>query len=584
MTLETGGPVDFKPRPVEGAPESAKDVKPKSLLLDGQQRMTSLYQVTIRGEVVKTVTARNKRVERWFYIDIEKALDPAMDREQAIIGVPANKIARSNFGKDIDLDLSEQAYEFEKLMYPVAKLFAWSEWQTGFINHYMGSEHFNARFALISRFHTEVLANFTSYGVPVISLDANTSKEAVCVVFEKVNTGGKPLDAFELITAMYAADGYELRKDWYGDAKTADKGRAERLGEYLSIGGAKKGILAGVGNTDFLHVTSLFHTRRRRQQAEAAGAKGNDLPQISGARGGLLNLPLGAYLEFQDRAEEGFKKAAKFLHSIRVYRVSDLPYQSQIIPLAAIFADLGPLSDNYSVRKKIEKWFWNGVFGELYGSATETRIARDFVEVVAWVKGGATPTTVNESTFSVDRLLTMRARQSAAYKGMNALLMLEGARDFLSGQAFNHTVFFDEDVDIHHVFPQKWCEGMNVDKGIMNSIVNKTPLSSRTNRIIGGHAPSVYLSNIERGNAQLEPVSKEDIDDALRSHLIDPILLRDNRFDDFIHARQSQLAALIERATEKTVFKGQYDNEENSEDVTSDEEQQESELTLSAAD
>src|SRR6266481_4954305 len=49
MTLESGRPVSFKPRPVEGAPPEAKDTIPQSLLLDGQQRMTSLYQVTLRG-------------------------------------------------------------------------------------------------------------------------------------------------------------------------------------------------------------------------------------------------------------------------------------------------------------------------------------------------------------------------------------------------------------------------------------------------------------------------------------------------------------------------------------------------------
>lgn len=32
-----------------------------------------------------------------------------------------------------------------------------------------------------------------------------------------MNTGGKPLDALELVTAMYAVEGHELRKDWYGD-------------------------------------------------------------------------------------------------------------------------------------------------------------------------------------------------------------------------------------------------------------------------------------------------------------------------------------------------------------------------------
>src|SRR5690242_18231053 len=75
MTLTTGGPVNFKPRPVEGAPPEAKNVSPQALLLDGQQRMTSLYQVTIRGQVVETVTPKNKKVKRWFYLDIRKALD-----------------------------------------------------------------------------------------------------------------------------------------------------------------------------------------------------------------------------------------------------------------------------------------------------------------------------------------------------------------------------------------------------------------------------------------------------------------------------------------------------------------------------
>jgi hypothetical protein len=51
MSLDTGGPVNFKPRPVEGAPREANEISPQSLLLDGQQRMTSLYQVTIRGQV-----------------------------------------------------------------------------------------------------------------------------------------------------------------------------------------------------------------------------------------------------------------------------------------------------------------------------------------------------------------------------------------------------------------------------------------------------------------------------------------------------------------------------------------------------
>jgi hypothetical protein len=78
MSLDTGGEVNFKPRPVEGAPTEAKQMSPHSLLLDGQQRMTSLYQVALRGKVVETVTPKKKKVKRWFYIDILKALDPSV--------------------------------------------------------------------------------------------------------------------------------------------------------------------------------------------------------------------------------------------------------------------------------------------------------------------------------------------------------------------------------------------------------------------------------------------------------------------------------------------------------------------------
>jgi hypothetical protein len=75
-------------------------------------------------------------------------------------------------------------------------------------------------------------------------------------------------------------------------------------------------------------------------------------------------------------------------------------------------------------------------------------------------------------------------RLSAAYKGMNALLMKEGAKDFRSGQKFDHTVFFGENVDIHHIFPQDWCKKKSISPKVYDSIINKTPLSYRTNRIV----------------------------------------------------------------------------------------------------
>jgi uncharacterized protein with ParB-like and HNH nuclease domain len=116
MTLVSGGEVNFKLRPIEGTPAVAKQTKPQSLLLDGQQRMTSLYQVTLRNKVVETITAKKKKVKRWFYIDIHKSLDSSADREDSIIGVPENRIVRTDFGRESVIDLSSAEREYASLM------------------------------------------------------------------------------------------------------------------------------------------------------------------------------------------------------------------------------------------------------------------------------------------------------------------------------------------------------------------------------------------------------------------------------------------------------------------------------------
>ena len=273
MALETGGTVEFKPRPVEGAPLEAKAVLPQSLLLDGQQRMTSLYQVSLRRTVVETVTPKKKKVKRWFYLDIVKCLDPSVDREDAIVGVPEDRIIRAAFGRETVLDLSSAEQEYQSLMFPLTDVFEWDDWQDGFDHHWRGDSNDAIR-QQFRTFKREVAENFKRYQVPVITLARETSKEAVCVVFEKVNTGGKALDAFELVTAMYAAGGHELRKDWFGDDST--KGRHRRFAETLRPPGMETGIIVNVSNTDFLQAVSLFYTRERRRAAEQSGRQGKE--------------------------------------------------------------------------------------------------------------------------------------------------------------------------------------------------------------------------------------------------------------------------------------------------------------------
>ena len=461
MTLDASGEVSFAVRPVEGAPAPIKPLE--AYLLDGQQRMTSLYQSTFSPVPVATQTAKKRPIKVHFYFDIRAALDPDVARSDAVIAVPEDRIIRENFGRDVKLDLSCEEHEFEALYFPIDRIFDENRWQIS-AAQWMAKDPIarQEKWELINRFAQEVVNNFTSYHVPVIKLGKDTSRAAVCLVFEKVNTGGKPLDAFELVTAMYASEEFHLRDDW--------KARRDRL--------INQKVLAKIEPVEFLQAVSLLHTKERRDEAIAAGL---EPPAISATRNSLLQVPLAAYRKWADKVEAGYVAAAKFLHSLKIFNSRDLPYQTQLVPLAAILAELGTAWENDAVRQKLAKWSWCGVFGELYGSAVESRFALDIRDFSPWINGGAEPQTVQRSSFEEKRLRTLRSRLSAAYKGVHALLMKSGAEDFKSGQPYDQTVFFDENVDIHHIFPEAWCKNQKIEPAIYNSIVNKTPLASATN-------------------------------------------------------------------------------------------------------
>ena len=563
MSLKSkiGEGVIFARRPIEGTPAAAAQTQPEQLLLDGQQRMTSLYQSCMRRQVVSTITAKKRLVKRWFYIDIRKALNAEADRDSAIFAVPEDRKIKENFDKDIVLDLSVPQLEYESLMYPLNQAFNWDTWQEEFGDYWIAKGKPELR-ELFKQFKNDVLKNFAEYQVPVIALGADTSHEAVCLVFEKVNTGGKALDAFELLTAMYAAQGHKLRDDWLGDEKSDNpdlkSGIQKRLANFGRAAGQVQGVLANVASTDFLQTIALLHTKELRLAAIADPAKKeSDWPAVRATRQSLLDLPLAAYKKRCNAVRAGFERAAKFLRQQQIHRVIDLPYQTQLVPLAAIFAEIGDKAEHTTNNDKIARWYWCGVFGELYGSAVESRFAKDILEVPAWLDGGPEPTTVTDGVLRADRLLTMRSRLSAAYKGLQALLLREGAIDFRSGQAVDQVVFFDEGVDIHHIFPKAWCESpsQKISPSIYDSVVNKTPLSYRTNRIIGGDAPSLYLGKLEKGkagtNGQVSepPIDKAALADYLQSHCIPVPELYADDFSGFMKARQKLLMGLVSRIT-----------------------------------
>ncbi|CAN4277593.1 DUF262 domain-containing protein [Pseudoxanthomonas mexicana] len=532
MLLETGGSVRFQVRPVENVPLDGLLASEK-LILDGQQRLTTLTQVLKLSGPVKTTTDKGKPVDRYYYIHIPTALAGSDRLDEAIIATDGSRQQRSDFGRKIDLDLSTRELECRQLYFPCSEILEAMEWLQDLYQY-------NAvAVPLFFDFKRHVLDVFNEYQIPLIVLKKETSKEAVCLVFEKVNTGGVPLSVFELVTATYAADAYNLRDDWFGSAQRQVSSRKARL--------AKEAILKGVENTDFLQAVTMLHTFEKRRVDLAEGKMGKQVTPVSAKRASVLELPLEAYQRWADQVEQGFLRAAKFLRQECFTSPRDLPYRTQLAPLAAVLALVGA-DERWReprIHQKLAQWFWCGILGELYGGAVETRMANDVEELVAWIESdGAAPRTIGDAAFQVDRLASLTSRLSAAYKGINVLVLREGAHDLFWKSRIRDLEADEVALDIHHIFPRDWCEKQGIARRRYDSIINKTPISYKANRMIGGAAPSSYLVSLQaHRQVQLDAVG---MDILLKSHRIPTAALRADDFDTFYTQRQQNLMSLIE--------------------------------------
>ena len=527
MLLDTGSDhVRFKPKAIEGTPEAAGKAEPDLLLLDGQQRLTSLYQSLTGDGVVDTQDSRGKHMRRRYYIDIALALADPAHRDQAVISLPADGVVRTNFGKDVLLDVSTPEKERAAGYFPFRLVYDAGEamsWLVGLADQ----QQFKA-------FLTEVLQPMLSYEIPAIELDKTTTKGAVATVFEKVNTGGLPLNVFELLTATFAGDpGYY-----------AKHGTDFRLGDDWALTEqviAAHPVLAGLRNTDFLQAVTLLATRHGESFTSARKEE-------------VLRLDLAQYLQWADALRDALGWVASFLHGENIHTARDIPYPTQLVPLAVLRVLIGADADVYGVRKRLRQWFWCGILGELYGGATETRFARDVDQVPAWAMAATNgtpdvlaPVTVTAATFAESRLLSLRTRQSAAYKGIHALLMASGAMDWRFHTTFDMTHYTTLKVDIHHVFPKKWCDDNGIDRALRESIVNKTPLAAGTNRLIGAASPAVYMRKLETAAG----IRAAELDAIVGAHLIDTDALRSADFDRFFLARRHALLEVVEEAMGK---------------------------------
>ena len=528
MFLEAGGNVRFTHRAFTGV-ELNTSTTPDYLVLDGQQRLTTLFQVFKNQQPVQTCqpTSRKEPIQRYYYINILKAIEPGEDRLEAIVSINEKKLIVDVTTRQAKLDLTTRDKEYENWMFPLNLTLSQPEilkWCMGLIAY-----HGNMGMSIFNQFQDEVLNNITSYKIPVITVSKDTSKEAVCQIFENVNTGGVKLTVFELVTATFAADEFNLREDWENITTTFANSRQSDL---LNV----------VENTNFLTAMALLISYKQFVAGQGA---------VSCKKRDVLRMELEDYKANRDALVAGFIKAASFLINQGIFSSQNLPYTSQLIPLAAIFAYADEANINLAIQTNkdiLAHWYWCGVFGELYGGANETRYALDIAGVFEQIKGCGTPDTVERASFQPRRLLSMQTRNSAAYKGVMGLILQRSPLDFMSANKMDIAAYLDESTDIHHIFPRNYCEQQGYKSQKWDSVINKTPIYAGTNRSIGGRAPSEYI-----GTMANKGLSQDQMREAISSHLINYDILKDDDFDGFIIDRASRLLDIIEEAMGKQI-------------------------------
>ena len=508
----------FETRLIEGVNTADIHREPDTLILDGQQRLTALFQALMLGNVAFRRNTQGRKIRRYYYFDMDACTRNETEREDAVISCREDfrlRIPTPN-GKPKTIDLSSAQEQYKNQMFPVHKIFDSADWRQGYMEYW---DHDPDKTRSLFKFETEIIQCFNRYNVPVIEL-GGASKEAVCLVFEKVNTGGVTLTVFELLTASLAAENFRLHDDW--------ELRRKRL--------RKHKVLRKLDGINFLQALTLIDTK-------------NQNAVVSCKRKEILELDRKRYENWADQIEDGFVKAARFLHNQKIFNPKDVPYSAQLVPLAAILTDLGHLSETEEAQRRIERWYWCSLLGEMYARSTDTQSANDFSEVSAWVKeGGKEPTTIKEADFQKKRLSELRTRGSALYKGIHALMMHDrGASDFRTGIPIDEKIFFADRIDIHHIFPRAWCQANGIASDDYNSIINKTAISARTNRMIGGRAPSEYLQRIQ----EREGIDHSKMDERLAAHLICADALRTDDFWGFYETRKKALLDTIKKALGK---------------------------------
>lgn len=489
----------FASREFEGAPEQDGS-KHTFLVLDGQQRLTSLYQAFYGVG------------DHRYYLNLKKIADGS-DFEEAIFYERA-MTKRSRAYEDF-------AVQAKELVLPLSVLKGGSggfgKWGRKVARMLADKERIALEDGLDS-IEAKWIQVIDDYHFPVVTLSDQTKPDALCTIFETLNRTGVKLSVFELLTARFWPQNIKLRALW-------DKALADHP------------VIADFEVDPYYVLQGISLASRK-----TASCKRSD----------VLNMAASDISEWWDKVVVGLATGIEILRDdCKVMLPKWLPYQTMLAPLAAILAKAGApkTAEAGAQREKIKRWFWCAVFGQSYEGAPNSKSAKDVVEFMPWLAGGEPPESVASFRFDPRALRDVTPRQRAIYRGSICLILCGGARDFHTQAVITGKLMTEEGIDDHHLFPAAYLERRGVAPArLRDCVLNRTLIDRTTNQMISDRAPSDYLAEI-RGTPGF-PFESMLASHGLPAEVDSPLLCDD--FDAFLLLRQARLWREIQRATGAT--------------------------------
>jgi hypothetical protein len=385
-------------------------------------------------------------------------------------------------------------------------------------------------------FGEHVKAITEQYQICYIELDRDLEVDKVCDIFTQINSRGIKLDVFDLINALLKPRGLQLKHMWRDAAPKLSYIDSEKMNVYILQ-------VMSILRQGYCSPKYLYFLLPGQEKA---------VRDPDGTR--RKEVLIADVREFQarwDSAVNALEDSINILRHPQEYgAVSSafLPYVSILPVFASLRAHAKALlpQRQLDARRKLRHWYWASVFMNRYSGSVESTSARDFLDVKAWFDDDESEPGLVAEFATRFRDLELRKeikRGSSVYNGVFNLLVLKGARDWMTGDVPQYG-----DLDDHHIVPASWGKA-KVKDNLINSILNRTPLTAGTNRhVINDRLPNSYLPEL------IEQNGEQTVRSILESHFISSvglaILLRDpftpEDYDAFISDRQRTIQDAIE--------------------------------------